>query len=274
MSVAAGAERFAGKVSIVTGGGGNIGRATARRLASEGSSVTVADLSADAAAKVVAEIEAAGGTARAQATDVTDPDAVEAMVRDTVAAYGGLDVLHNNAAAIALNGKDQDVVTMDLDTWRQVLDVNLTGPMLGCRFAIPAMLERGGGAIVNTASAAAFYGVEDARGLRHVEGGSRRAHPVRRDRVRRPGHPLQRGRARSRRRPGRPGRARRPDGGPAPPVHGEPSRRPPRLPGGDRPRRRLPGVRRCGLRHGRDPARRRRHDRAQPRSRRRLTDHR
>jgi NAD(P)-dependent dehydrogenase (short-subunit alcohol dehydrogenase family) len=158
MTLAATAGRFTGQVSIVTGGGGNIGRATARLLASEGSSVTVADLSEDAATKVVAEIEAAGGRARAQTTDVTDPDAVEAMVRDTVAAYGGLDVLHNNAAAIALNGKDQDVVTMDLDTWYRVLDVNLTGPMLGCRFAIPAMLERGGGAIVNTASAAAFYG--------------------------------------------------------------------------------------------------------------------
>ena len=151
-------ERFAGKVAIVTGGGGNIGRATARLLASEGASVTVSDLDGDAAGKVVAEIEADGGTARAQATDVTDPDAVEAMVRDTVAAYGGLDVLHNNAAAIALNGKDQDIVTMDIATWKQVLDVNLTGPMLGCRFAIPAMLERGGGSIVNTASAAAFYG--------------------------------------------------------------------------------------------------------------------
>jgi NAD(P)-dependent dehydrogenase (short-subunit alcohol dehydrogenase family) len=150
--------RFDGMVAIVTGGGGNIGRATVRLLAAEGASVTVADLGEDAAATVVAEVEAAGGIARAQATDVTDPDAVEAMVRDTVAAYGGLDVLHNNAAAIALNGKDQDVVTMDLDTWRQVLDVNLTGPMLGCRFAIPAMLERGGGSIVNTASAAAFYG--------------------------------------------------------------------------------------------------------------------
>ncbi len=152
------AERFAGKVAIVTGGGGNIGRATARLLAAEGAAVTVADLSEHVAAKVVAEIEAAGGTARAQPTDVTNPGAVETMVRDTVAAYGGLDILHNNAAAIALNGKDQDVVTMDLDTWQQVLDVNLTGPMLGCRFAIPAMLERGGGSIVNTASAAAFYG--------------------------------------------------------------------------------------------------------------------
>jgi NAD(P)-dependent dehydrogenase (short-subunit alcohol dehydrogenase family) len=151
-------ERFAGKVAIVTGGGGNIGKATAKLLAAEGAAVTVADLGADAAAAVAAEIEAAGGTARAQATDVTDPDAVEAMVRDTVAAYGGLDVLHNNAAAIALNGKDQDVVTMELDTWYRVLDVNLTGPMLGCRFAVPALLDRGGGAIVNTASAAAFYG--------------------------------------------------------------------------------------------------------------------
>ena len=152
------ARRFAGRVAIVTGGGGNIGRATARLLAAEGASVTVADLSGDAAAGVVAAIEGDGGTARAQTTDVTDPDAVEAMVRDTVAAYGGLDVLHNNAAAIVLNGKDQDVVTMDLDTWNRVIDVNLTGPMLGCRFAIPALLERGGGAIVNTASAAAFYG--------------------------------------------------------------------------------------------------------------------
>jgi NAD(P)-dependent dehydrogenase (short-subunit alcohol dehydrogenase family) len=151
-------ERFAGKVAIVTGGGGNIGKATAKLLAAEGAAVTVADVGADAAAAVAAEIEAAGGTARAQATDVTDPDAVEAMVRDTVAAYGGLDVLHNNAAAIALNGKDQDVVTMELDTWYRVLDVNLTGPMLGCRFAVPALLDRGGGAIVNTASAAAFYG--------------------------------------------------------------------------------------------------------------------
>jgi len=129
--VNAGDGRFAGKVAIVTGAGGTIGRATARLLAAEGASVTVADLDADAADAVVAEIAAAGGVARTQTTDVTEPDAVAAMVHDTVAAFGGLDVLHNNAAAIALNGRDQDVVTMDLDTWRRMLDVNLTGPMLG-----------------------------------------------------------------------------------------------------------------------------------------------
>jgi NAD(P)-dependent dehydrogenase (short-subunit alcohol dehydrogenase family) len=72
--------------------------------------------------------------------------------------HGGLDLLHNNAAAIKLNLTDQDVVTMPLDTWHTAMRVNLDGVMLGCRFAIPAMLERGGGAIVNTASVAATYG--------------------------------------------------------------------------------------------------------------------
>ncbi len=151
-------ERFEGKVAIVTGGGSGIGRATARLLASEGAAVTVADISVDAADAVVAEVQAAGGRARRQVVDVSDPDAVAAMVADTVAAFGGLDVLHNNAAALDQNRHDQDVVTMDLATWDRVMAVNLTGPMLGCRYAVPAMLERGGGAIVNTASAAAFYG--------------------------------------------------------------------------------------------------------------------
>lgn len=150
--------RFAGKVAIVTGAGSGIGRATAALLAAEGASVTVADIAEDAAAQTAELVTAAGGIARAQVADVSDPDAVAALVADTVAAFGALDVLHNNAAAIDLNRLDQDIVTMELATWDRVMAVNLTGAMLGCRFAIPVMLERGGGAIVNTASAAAFYG--------------------------------------------------------------------------------------------------------------------
>jgi NAD(P)-dependent dehydrogenase (short-subunit alcohol dehydrogenase family) len=150
--------RFTDRVAIVTGGGGGIGAATARQLAREGAAVTVADIDADRAQGVVDEITAVGGRARVQVVDVSDPDQVEAMVADTVAAYGGLDVLHNNAAALDQNRLDQDLVTMELSTWERVLSVNLTGPMLGCRFAIPRMIDRGGGAIVNTASAAAFYG--------------------------------------------------------------------------------------------------------------------
>jgi NAD(P)-dependent dehydrogenase (short-subunit alcohol dehydrogenase family) len=127
-------------------------------LAADGARVTVADVNDNAAAATVASITDAGGTARAQHCDVSDETMVAALVADTVAAYGGLDVLHNNAAALDQNRNDQDVVTMDLATWDRVMAVNLRGPLLGCRFAIPAMLERGGGAIVNTASAAAFYG--------------------------------------------------------------------------------------------------------------------
>lgn len=150
--------RFTGKVAIVTGAGSGIGRATARLFGGEGGAVTVADIREKAAEEVVKMIEAEGGVARPCSVDVADPTAVEAMIKGTVEEFSGLDILHNNAAALDQNQLDQDIVSMDLKAWERVLAVNLTGPMLGCRFAIPYMLERGGGSIVNTASAAAFYG--------------------------------------------------------------------------------------------------------------------
>jgi NAD(P)-dependent dehydrogenase (short-subunit alcohol dehydrogenase family) len=118
----------------------------------------VADVDGVGAARVAGEIEAAGGRARGYEVDVSEAAAVKALIASTLSAFSRLDVLHNNAAVLALNAADQDVVSMDLETWDRVLAVNLRGALLGCRYAIPAMLEQGGGAIVNTASAAAFYG--------------------------------------------------------------------------------------------------------------------
>ena len=255
-------SRFDGKVAVVTGGGSGIGRATAMLMASEGAAVTVADVRLRAAEEVVAAIAASGGTARAQAVDVADVDAVESMVAETVAAFGGLDVLHNNAAALEQNQRDQDVVTMDLETWHRVIDVNLTGPMLGCRFAIPAMLERGGGSIVNTASAAAFYGSQSLMAYGTSKAGlvaltqyvatAYGERGIRCNAVA-PGVVVS---------PRSAGRPRRSDGGPAAPLHDEPPHRAPRIPGGDRTRRGLPRLRRRRVRHRRDPPGRRRIHRA------------
>ena len=148
------------KVAIVTGSASGIGRATARLLAAEGASVLVADLDIAGAEKVVAEIEAEGGRAAAQQTDVSEEAAVEAMVSAAVDNWGGLDILHNNAAALgaASPGRDADIASMDVDVWDRTMAVNLRGVMLGCKHAIPAMLERGGGAIVNTSSGSAQRG--------------------------------------------------------------------------------------------------------------------
>ena len=145
-------------MAIVTGAAGGIGRATALRFASEGARVVVADVDRDGAEETIRRIEAAGGVGRAALTDVSDDDQVKALMTETVRDFDRIDILHNNAAAISLNGQDQDPVTCDLDTWERVFAVNLRGVVLGCRHAIPHMLERGRGAIVNTASAAAYYG--------------------------------------------------------------------------------------------------------------------
>jgi NAD(P)-dependent dehydrogenase (short-subunit alcohol dehydrogenase family) len=155
-----GGVRLAGRVAIVTGAASGIGRATALALAREGAAVVVADLNAEGARQVAAEIEAAGGRARGQAADVANEASVAAMVEAAVETFGGLDVLHNNAAASdpALMGGDGEVTALSLETWERTLAVNLRGPMLGCKHAIPRMLERGGGAIVNTSSASGLTG--------------------------------------------------------------------------------------------------------------------
>jgi NAD(P)-dependent dehydrogenase (short-subunit alcohol dehydrogenase family) len=141
--------RFEGKVALVTGAGGGIGLATARRFAEEGAQVVCADLDEATGRAAADEV---GGTF--VPVDVASEPAVEAMFAAAVDAYGGLDVSFHNAGISP--PEDASVLETDLATWRRVQDVNLTSVYLCCRYAIPHLRARGGGAIVNTAS---FVGV-------------------------------------------------------------------------------------------------------------------
>lgn len=149
---------------VVAGGAGGIGTATCLRLASEGASVVVGDLDADGARQVADRIEAEGGTAVAVQADLADEDAVRTLVETATSRFGGIDGLHANAADLspATIGGDSDVVAMSMDLFDHTMQVNLRGHVLCARHALPALVERGGGALVFTASAAAFLG-EPAR---------------------------------------------------------------------------------------------------------------
>ena len=153
-------ELLSGKVAIVTGAASGIGRATAIALGRAGAAVVAADLDGRGADTVAHEITAAGGQAIGVAADVAREADVAAMIASAVSRFGGIDILHNNAAASAATfmSRDRDIVSMDVDVWDTAFAVNLRGPMLGCKHAIPHMIARGGGAIVNTSSASGLQG--------------------------------------------------------------------------------------------------------------------
>lgn len=146
-----------GKVAIVTGAGSGIGAATAQMMAREGAAVVTADLDPDTARATAEAITGSGGDAVAITADIGDEAQIQAMVRLAVERYGGLDVLHNNAALIdpGVFARDRTVVGMEAEIWDRVMAVNVRGPMLGCKYAIPEMLERGGGSIIMTTSVGA-----------------------------------------------------------------------------------------------------------------------
>jgi NAD(P)-dependent dehydrogenase (short-subunit alcohol dehydrogenase family) len=149
--------RLQSKVAIVTGAGSGVGEETARLMAREGASVVVADINGAAAERVAGEIGAV-----AAAVDVSDEPSVVRMIETALEAFGGLDVLHNNATDSSANATDTDIVNLDMALFDRIVGVNLKGQLLGCKHAIPRMLARGGGSIVNTASIEAFVG----RGVR------------------------------------------------------------------------------------------------------------
>ena len=141
--------RLAGKVVAVSGGGGEIGGAIARRFAAEGADVLVTDVSLEKAQAVTAEIERMGGRTAALAVDVGDPAHCEAAVRQAVLRFGKLTTLLNAAVAVTPDG---NVENLSLADWEQALKINLTGYFLMCKFAVPEMRKAGGGSIVNIAS--------------------------------------------------------------------------------------------------------------------------
>jgi NAD(P)-dependent dehydrogenase (short-subunit alcohol dehydrogenase family) len=157
--------RLEGKVAIVTGAGSGIGEATARLMAHEGASVVVADIDGPAAERVAGELD----RAVAAEVDVSDEASVVRMIETAVESFGGLDVLHNNASDASTNALDMDIVSLDMAVFDRLVAVNLKGMFMGCKHAIPHMLARGGGSIVNTASIEGFVG----RGVRAAYGASK-----------------------------------------------------------------------------------------------------
>lgn len=150
-----GTGQIAGKVALVTGAGSGIGEAIVKALAARGARVVVADLNQEAAERVAAAIRDSGADAAATRADVADPASVEAMVAAVVQRHGGLDVAVNNAG---IGGEQHPTGQYSPEGWRRVIDVNLSGVFYCMRYEIPAMLQRGGGAIVNMASILGWVG--------------------------------------------------------------------------------------------------------------------
>ncbi len=144
--------RLDGKVVVITGAGGGIGREAAVLFSEEGASVCVADASAEAGEQAAAACR----EAFFQEVDVADPASVETMYAATAERYGGIDVLYNNAGIMPAD--DASVLDTAPEAWDRVLDVNAKGVFLCCQHGIPHLLERGGGSVINVASFVALVG--------------------------------------------------------------------------------------------------------------------
>jgi NAD(P)-dependent dehydrogenase (short-subunit alcohol dehydrogenase family) len=150
--------RLEGKVAIVTGGGGGIGRATAQLFAAEGARVVIAELQEESGRGTLEAVTGAGGKAIFVPTDVSSEEQIQALIDTAIRTYGKIDVLHNNVGGSTTN--DGPITTVSNDEFWLKMRVDVFGTWLGCRYAIPHMIENGGGSIINMTSVNAIIGVK------------------------------------------------------------------------------------------------------------------
>jgi len=148
--------RLQDKVAIITGAGSGMGRVAAQMFAAEGAKVLVAEYDEKAGAETADLVRAAGGEATFARTDVSNESDAAAMVAAAKDRYGRVDVLYNNAGVMP--ELDHSVVDTDVATWDQVMAINVRGVFLGCKYAIPHMVEQGSGSVINISSFVALLG--------------------------------------------------------------------------------------------------------------------
>jgi NAD(P)-dependent dehydrogenase (short-subunit alcohol dehydrogenase family) len=148
--------RLQDKVAVITGAGGGMGRTAAVMFAAEGARIVVAEFSEAAGRETVRLVEEAGGQASFVKTDVSAEADARGMVEHAVASFGRVDVLYNNAGIMP--EADHSVVDTSVEAWDQVMAVNVRGVFLGCKYAIPVMLEQGSGSVINISSFVALMG--------------------------------------------------------------------------------------------------------------------
>jgi NAD(P)-dependent dehydrogenase (short-subunit alcohol dehydrogenase family) len=169
-------QQLTGKVAVITGAARGQGFAAARLFAAEGARVVINDLDSPSVTRAVEEILSGGGEAVGAAGDVSDAADVQRVLQIARDTFGGLDILYNNAgigysATQRMGIAMDDIVACSLDDWRRIIDINLGGVFLFCKFGIPLLIERGGGTVINTASVAALRGSRNAHAYAASKGG-------------------------------------------------------------------------------------------------------
>ena len=151
------ANRLEGKIALITGGASGQGRAAAVRFAAEGATIVLSDVNEDGGTQTMHMVQENGGEALFVAADVSMESQAAEMVQAAVRQYGALHILYNNAGIVG-HDVDTDVTRLSVDTWDRILNINLRGIFLGSKYGVPALIESGGGSVINTASIAGLIG--------------------------------------------------------------------------------------------------------------------